>query len=114
MRHALAVRAGANRLAAESETSAKPATGGAARPPDPGESSIVLANFPGAGAAERTVMQLGRAFRNMARRGHADASIVTGDQHGSFSLVHPELSRPAELLGAVMRVSAAIMVGFHG
>jgi len=102
------------RARSESETSAKPATGGAARPPDPGESSIVLATFPSAGAAERTVMQLGRAFRNMARRGHADAFIVTGDQHGSFSLVQSRVVTASGLVGAVMRVSASVMVGFHG
>src|SRR6185369_13685258 len=102
------------RARSESETSAKPATGGAARPPDPGESSIVLATFPSAGAAERTVMQLGRAFRNMARRGHADAFVVTGDEHGSFSLVQSRVVTASGLVGAVMRVSASVMVGFHG
>ena len=57
---------------------------------------------------------LGGAVRNMARRGHADAFIVTGDQPGSFSLVQSRVVTASGFVGAVMRVSAAIMVGFHG
>ncbi|WP_344657389.1 hypothetical protein [Catenulispora subtropica] len=81
---------------------------------DTEEAWIVVEIVPSRRAAERSVVHLGGAFRRQARRGWADAFVVTGDQHGTFQLVQSRFVTANGLVAAVMKFSASIMVGFHG
>ncbi|MFJ9539132.1 hypothetical protein ACIRPX_17940 [Streptomyces sp. NPDC101225] len=94
---------------------------GSASPP-PGKTAslgaddawIVLALLPTSGAAERSVVHLGRAFRRTALQGQAGAFIVTRNGRGAFQLVQSRFVTASGVLAAMMNMSVSVMLGFHG
>jgi hypothetical protein len=78
------------------------------------EAWIVLALLPTSGAAERSVVYLGRAFRRKVRRGQAGAFIVTRNGHGTFQLAQSRFVTASGVLAAMMNTAVSVMLGFYG
>jgi len=79
-----------------------------------GEEWVVLASFPNRRAAERMLASLGHGFRRTARKGHAEAFVVSGNADGSLKLTRSRALEASDLVAAIIRVTASIMIGFLG
>ena len=79
-----------------------------------GEEWVVLASFPNRRAAERMLASLGHEFRRTARKGHAEAFVVSGNADGSLKLTRSRALEASDLVAAIIRFTASVMVGFLG
>jgi hypothetical protein len=78
------------------------------------EEWVVLASFPNRHSAERMLASLGHEFRRTARKGHAVAFVVSGNADSSLKLTRSRALEASGLAAAIIRITASMMVGFHG
>jgi hypothetical protein len=74
--------------------------------------SVVLASFEGRRAAERMLWSLGRDFRKKARKGHAGAFVVSGENDGSLKVTESRVLGASDFMAAVIRISLSLAMGF--
>ena len=75
---------------------------------------VILAGFENGRAAERMVASLGRGFRRMHRRGHAEALVITANKDGSLKITQSRVLSASGFVYTVMRISLSILIGFMG
>jgi hypothetical protein len=78
------------------------------------DESVVLASFESRAAAEHMLASLGRKFRRTARKGHAEALIISGNTDGSLKLTQSRVASGSALVAAGIGVTVATMAGFIG
>lgn len=76
--------------------------------------SVVLASFDSRHAAEHMLWSLGRAFRHAARKGDTTAFVISGNKDGSLKITESRVLSASDFSAAVIRVAAAIGIGFMG
>jgi hypothetical protein len=79
-----------------------------------GQEWVVLASFENRHAAERMLASLGPEFRRNARKGHADAFVLSGNADGSLKLTESRLLEASGFAATVIGVSLSWLVGFMG
>ena len=75
---------------------------------------VVIASFENRKAAERMVASLGHAFRRDARRGHADAFVLSGNADRSLKLTESRLIEASGLAATIIGASLAWTAGLIG
>jgi hypothetical protein len=75
---------------------------------------VILASFENRRAAEHLFVSLRRGFRKKARKGHAMALVITGNDDGSLKLTQSRVVAVGGFGYTLVRVSLAVMIGFTG
>ena len=75
---------------------------------------VVLASFENRHAAEHMLVSLRRGFRKEARKGHATALVVSGNQDGSLMLTQSRVLSTSGVVYTVARISLSVTIGFTG
>jgi hypothetical protein len=75
---------------------------------------VVIASFGNRRAAEHMLASLGHEFRRNARKGHAEAFVVSGNADGSLKLTESRVLEASGLAATIIRVSLSWTVGFMG
>jgi hypothetical protein len=57
---------------------------------------------------------LGRGFRKEARKGHATALVISGNQDGSLKLTQSRVLSASGVVYTVLRISLSVTIGFAG
>ena len=83
-------------------------------PPRPGQEWVVIASFGNRRAAEHMLASLGHEFRRNARKGHAEAFVVSGNADGSLKLTESRVLEAGGFGATIIRVSLSWTVGFMG
>jgi hypothetical protein len=83
-------------------------------PAGSGQEWVVIASFANRRAAEHMLASLGHEFRRNARKGHAEAFVVTGNADGSLKLTESRVLEASGFAATIIRVSLAWTVGFMG
>lgn len=78
------------------------------------QESVVLGAFEDRHAAERMLASLGRQFRKTARKGEADAVVVSGNKDGSLKLTQSRVVTGSGVVAAVIGVTVATVAGLFG
>jgi hypothetical protein len=76
--------------------------------------SVILASFENRHAAEHMLASLGRGFRKEARKGHATALVISGNQDGSLKLTQSRVLSASGVVYTVLRISLSVTIGFAG
>lgn len=76
--------------------------------------SVVLASFENRHAAEHMLALLGREFRRSARKGHADALVISENADGSLKLTQSRVLSGSAAVAAPGGVTVASAAGFMG
>ena len=79
-----------------------------------GQEWVVIASFQNRHAAEHMLASLGRRFRRNARKGHAEAFVVSGNADGSLKLTQSRVLEASGLAATIVRVAVFVMVGLIG
>jgi hypothetical protein len=79
-----------------------------------GQEWVVIASFANRHAAEHMLASLGHEFRRNARKGHAEASVVSGNADGSLKLTESRALQASGFAATIIRVSLSWTVGFMG
>jgi hypothetical protein len=79
-----------------------------------GQEWVVIASFGNRHAAEHMIATLGRQFRHNARKGDAEAFVITGNADGSLKLTTSRVLEASALASTIARVSAFVMAGLIG
>ena len=79
-----------------------------------GPEYVVIASFENRRAAEHMLASLGRDFRKKARKGHADAFVVSGNKDGSLEITQSRVITAADFAAPLIRFGASVMAGFMG
>ena len=80
----------------------------------PGQEWVVIASFENRHAAEHMLASLGSEFRRNARKGRADAFVLSGRADGSLKLTQSRLLQASGFAATVIGVSLSWMVGLMG
>jgi hypothetical protein len=83
-------------------------------PSGSGQEWVVIASFANRRAAEHMLASLGHQFRRNARKGHAEAFVVTGNADGSLKLTESRVLEASGFGATIIRVSLSWTVGFMG
>ena len=78
------------------------------------QESVVFASFENRVAAERMLASLGPEFLKKARKGQAEAFVVTANQDGSLRLAEPRVLTATGIVRSIVGVLLATMAGFIG
>jgi hypothetical protein len=85
---------------------------------DPAASSaqewVVIASFANRRSAEHMLASRGHKFRRNARKGHAEAFVVSGNADGSLKLTESRVLEASGFSATIIRVSLSWTVGFMG
>ena len=84
------------------------------RAADSGQEWVVIASFTSRRAAEHMLASLGNEFRRNARKGHAEAFVVSGNADGSLKLTESRALEASGFAATIIRVSLSWTVGFMG
>lgn len=76
--------------------------------------SVVLASFESRRAAEHMLVSLGSKFRRTARKGHAEALVISENADGSLKLTQSRVLTGSALVAAAEGVTVATLAGFLG
>ena len=79
-----------------------------------GQEWVVIASFANRHAAEHMLASLGHEFRHNARKGHADAFVVSGNANGSLKLTESRVLEASGLAATTARLSVFMMAGLIG
>ena len=79
-----------------------------------GQEWVVIASFGNRHAAEHMLASLGHEFRRNARKGHAEAFVVSGNADGSLKLTESRVLEATGFAATIIRVSLSWTVGFMG
>ena len=79
-----------------------------------GQQWVVIASFGNRYAAEHMLASLGHEFRRNARKGHAEAFVVSGNADGSLKLTESRVLEASDFAATIIRVSLSWTVGFMG
>jgi hypothetical protein len=79
-----------------------------------GQEWVVIASFGNRRAAEHMLASLGHKFRRNARKGHAEAFVVSGNADGSLKLTESRVLEASGFAATIIRVSLSWTVGFMG
>ncbi len=79
-----------------------------------GQEWIVIASFENRHLAEYMLASLGHGFRRNARKGDADAFVLSANADGSLKLTESRLLQASGFVATLIGVSLAWMVGFMG
>jgi hypothetical protein len=79
-----------------------------------GQEWVVIASFENRRAAEHMLASLGREFRSNARKGHADAFVVTSNADGSLKLTESRVLEASGFAATMIHLSLSWTVGFMG
>lgn len=79
-------------------------------PPD----SVILASFESRHAAEHMLASLRRGFRKEARKGHATALVISGNEDGSLKLTQSRVLTASGFVYTVIRIALSVTIGFTG
>jgi hypothetical protein len=79
-----------------------------------GQEWVVLASFANRRAAEHMLASLGHEFRRNARKGHAEAFVLSGNADGSLKLTESRVLEASGFAATIIRVSLSWTVGFMG
>jgi hypothetical protein len=79
-----------------------------------GQEWVVGASFGNRRAAEHMLASLGHEFRRNARKGHAEAFVVSRNADGSLKLTESRVLEASGFTATVIRVSLSWTVGFMG
>jgi hypothetical protein len=79
-----------------------------------GQEGVVVASFGHRRAAEHMLASIGHEFRRNARKGHAEAFVVSGNADGSLKLTESRVLEASGFAATTIRVSLSWMVGFMG
>ena len=79
-----------------------------------GQEGVVVASFGHRRAAEHMLASLGHKFRHNARKGHAEAFVVSGNADGSLKLTESRVLEASGVSATIIRLSLSWMVGFMG
>ena len=83
-------------------------------PATSGQEWVVIASFENRRAVEHMLASLGHAFRRNARKGHAEAFVVSGNADGSLKLTESRALEASGFAATIIRVSLSWTVGFMG
>lgn len=75
---------------------------------------VVIASFENRRAAEHMLASLGHEFRRDARKGNADALVVTSNADGSLKLTESRVLEASGFAATMLRLSLSWTVGFMG
>jgi hypothetical protein len=78
------------------------------------QESVVIASFGNRRAAEYMLASLGHEFRRSARKGHAEAFVVSGNTDGSLKLTESRVLEAGGLAATIIHVSLSRTIGFIG
>ena len=78
------------------------------------QESILLATFKDRFAAERMLASLGRTFRREALAGKANVFVISANADGSLKLTESRAVQASGLVSTGIRVTGALLAGFHG
>ena len=81
---------------------------------DAAHDSVIPASFANRHAAEHMLTSLGRAFRKKARKGHATALVISGNEDGSLKLTQSRVLTASGFVYTVLRISLSVAIGFMG
>lgn len=79
-----------------------------------GQEWVVIASFENRRAAEHMLALLGHEFRRNARKGHADAFVVTSNADGSLKLTESRVLEASDFAATMIHLSLSWTVGFMG
>jgi uncharacterized membrane protein len=79
-----------------------------------GQESVVIASFENRHAAEHMLASLGHEFRRNARKGHAEAFVVSGNDDGSLKLTESRTLEASGFVATIIHVFFSWTVGFMG
>ena len=85
-----------------------------ARAATSGQEWVVVARHENRRAAEHMLASLGHEFRRNARKGHADAFVVTGNADGSLEIAESRVLEASGFAATVIHLSLSWTVGFMG
>jgi hypothetical protein len=81
---------------------------------DGAQDCVILASFENRHAAEHMLASLGRGFRKEARKGHATALVISGNEDGSLKLTQSRVLTASGFVYTVIRISLSVTIGFTG
>jgi hypothetical protein len=70
-----------------------------------GQECVVIASFENRRAAEHMLVSLGHQFRRNARKGHADAFVVSGNADGSLKLTESRVLEASGFTATILHLS---------
>jgi predicted TIM-barrel enzyme len=79
-----------------------------------GEEWVIIASFENRHATEHMLASLGHEFRHHARKGHADAFVVSGNSDGSLKLTQSRVLEASGFAATTARLSIFMMAGLIG
>ena len=79
-----------------------------------GEEWVIIASFENRHAAQHMLASLGHEFRHHARKGHADAFVVSGNSDGSLKLTQSRVLEASGLASTIIGLSLSWTAGSMG